>query len=54
MEDWELWREMAQESEKGPWAAEKEVCLRTSASRYYYTAYQAVTALLLYRRVTPP
>ena len=54
MEAWEQWREMAREVEKGAWAAAKEGCLRTSVSRYYYAAYQAATALLLYRKLTPP
>lgn len=44
---------MARESEEAARLAEAGGCLRSSASRYYYAAYQAVTALLLYRGLTP-
>lgn len=54
MEPWRQWQIMAQESEKAARAAEAEGCLRSAASRYYYAAYQAATALLVYRGLTPP
>ncbi|HZP83600.1 MAG TPA: HEPN domain-containing protein [Chthonomonadaceae bacterium] len=54
MEAWQQWREMARESAKAAQQVEAEGCLRSSASRYYYAAYQAVTAVLLYRKLTPP
>ncbi len=54
MDAWELWREMARESEEAARLAEGAGCLRSAASRYYYAGYQAVTALLLYRGLTPP
>jgi uncharacterized protein (UPF0332 family) len=54
MDAWQLWQEMARESEKAARMAELGGCLRSSASRYYYAAYQMVTALLLYRGLTPP
>ena len=54
MEAWQLWWEMACESEAAARQAEADGHLRSSASRYYYAAYQAVTALLLYRGMTPP
>lgn len=54
MTPWQSWREMAQESEKAARLAEADGCLRSAASRYYYAAYQAATALLLYRGLTPP
>jgi len=52
--DWELWIEMAHESLQTAAGAEVGGLLRSSVSRYYYAAYQAITALLLYRGVTPP
>ena len=54
MEAWEQWRELAAESERAARNAAQDHCLRSSVSRYYYGCYQAVTALLLYRRLTPP
>lgn len=54
MEAWEQWREMACESEKAARLAEAGDCPRPAASRYYYAAYQVVTALILYRGLTPP
>ncbi len=54
MDAWQLWQEMARESEEAARLAEAGGCLRSAASRYYYTAYQAATALLLYRGLTPP
>lgn len=54
MADAELWRDMARESFAAGEAMEAAGFLRSAASRFYYAAYQAATALLLYRGVTPP
>ena len=54
MDAWQLWQQMARESEEAARLAEAGGCLRPAASRYYYAAYQAVTALLLYRGLIPP
>lgn len=54
MDAWQLWQEMAWESEKVAQLAEASGYFRSAASRYYYAAYQAITALLLYRGLTPP
>ena len=54
MEAWEQWRDMAAESEEAARLAEAGGCLRSAASRYYYSAYQAVTAMLVYRKVPTP
>lgn len=54
MDAWQSWREMARESEEAARLSEAGGCPRPAASRYYYAAYQAVTALLLYRGLTPP
>lgn len=54
MEPWQLWQDMARESEQAGRLAEDGGCPRSAASRYYYAAYQAATALLLYRHLTPP
>ena len=54
MDAWQLWQEMARVSEEAARLAEAGGCLRPAASRYYYAAYQAVTALLLYRGLKPP
>jgi uncharacterized protein (UPF0332 family) len=54
VEDWELWINMARDSLRAAAGAEAEGLSRSSVSRYYYAAYQAMTAALLYRRVTPP
>ena len=51
---WQLWQDMARESEQSARLAEDGGCPRSAASRYYYAAYQAATALLLYRGLTPP
>ena len=45
---------MARESERAARLAEADGCLRSAANRYYYAAYQAMTAILLYRGLTPP
>ena len=54
MESWQLWREMARESVEAAQLAEAGGCPRSAASRYYYSAYQSVTAMLLYQRVPTP
>ncbi len=54
MMPWQAWRGMAQDSERAARLAEADGCLRSAASRCYYAAYQAATALLLYRGLTPP
>ena len=54
MPTWALWLDMARESEKAGRVTEAEGLYRVSVSRYYYAAYQAATAVLLYRRQTPP
>lgn len=45
---------MARESLRAAYLLEVGNCWRPSASRYYYAAYQAVTAVLLYLGRTPP
>lgn len=54
MEPWRSWLEMAHESQTAARLAEREKCWRSCADRYYYAAYQAITAVLLYRKLTPP
>lgn len=54
MDAWQLWQQIARESEEAARLAEAGGCLRPAASRYYYAAYQAVTALLLYKGLIPP
>ena len=54
MEAWELWMTIARESSEAAQNAVAAGHLRSAASRYYYAAYQAVTALLLYRGLMPP
>ena len=54
MDAWQLWQQMAHESEEAARLAEAGGCLRPAASRYYYPAYQAVTALLLFKGLIPP
>jgi uncharacterized protein (UPF0332 family) len=51
---WRLWQKMAQESFDAGELAIGQRFLRSAASRLYYAAYQAITALLLYRNLTPP
>jgi uncharacterized protein (UPF0332 family) len=48
------WWDLSQESAEGARAAEAAECWRSSASRYYYAAYQSVTALLLHVGLAPP
>lgn len=50
----DAWFAMASESYAGAVRLEKEGYIRSALSRYYYAGYQAVTAALLYRGVTPP
>lgn len=54
MDAWELWIAMARESSETAQLAEAAGHLRSATSRYYYAAYQAVTALLLYQGLIPP
>ena len=54
MEAWQLWQSMAHESEEAARLAENQGYLRSSTSRYYYSAYQSASALLQYRGLTPP
>ncbi len=52
--DWRLWQRMALNSQGAAellWSAGH---LRPCASRVYYAAYQAITAVLLYRGMIPP
>lgn len=51
---WQDWRALARDSETAARNAEAEGHLRSSVSRYYYAAYQAVSAVLLFRGITPP
>jgi uncharacterized protein (UPF0332 family) len=53
-EAWEQWQRMAVESQMAAHLLAGAGHLRPSASRYYYAAYQAATALLLYGKVIPP
>ena len=54
MDAWKLWIAMARESSETAQMAEAAGHLRSAASRYYYAAYQAVTALLHYRGAAVP
>ena len=54
MEAWERWWNMAQESLVAAQSLERLGLVRPCASRAYYAAYQAATALLLYARQVPP
>ena len=54
MDAWERWWEMAQGSLKAAQLLAVQGETRSSASRAYYAAYQAVTAILLYYKMTPP
>jgi len=54
MDAWELWIAMAREASETAQMAEAAGHLRSAASRYYYAAYQAATALLLYQGLIPP
>lgn len=54
MDAWERWLAMAREASETAQMAEAAGHLRSAASRYYYAAYQAVTAMLHYRKVATP
>ena len=58
MKPWERWLEMAQDSLQSArdLGSEHSISahLRSAVSRYYYAAYQAVTAVLLYLSQIPP
>lgn len=54
MANYDLWLDMARDSYAAGEETEALVRLRSAASRFYYAAYQAATALLLYRGLTPP
>ena len=45
---------MARESQTAAIVLEREKLLRSSASRFYYAAFQMSTAVLLYLGLTPP
>ncbi len=54
MDAWIRWLQMAQGSLAAAQALAVQGEARSAASRAYYAAYQAVTALLLYHGMTPP
>lgn len=54
MEAWERWWAMAQGSLAAATLLRTQGEVRSSASRAYYAAYQAITAVLLYQGKTPP
>ena len=54
MEAWEKWWKMAQDSLASALLLQQHGQDRASASRSYYSAYQAATALLLYQNLIPP
>ena len=54
MANWQKWREMARESQAAAIVLEHDELLRSSASRFYYAAFQISTAVLLYLKLTPP
>lgn len=51
---WGRWLAMAHESRAAAVQSQEAGRPRSAASRFYYTAYQAASALLLYCRLTPP
>ena len=54
---WEVWRSWLEMADESMWAAataEDVGCRRPAISRYYYAAYQAVSAVLLYRNIPRP
>ena len=53
-QSWNKWLNSAVESLEAALVLEQHGFLRSSASRGYYAAYQAATALLLYSRQRPP
>ncbi len=54
MDAWERWYQMAQGSLAAAVLLKTQGEARSSASRAYYAAYQAVTAVLLYQGMMPP
>lgn len=50
---WEAWHQMALASQKAAQTLET-TDPRSCVSRYYYAAYQAATAVLLYQEAIPP
>jgi uncharacterized protein (UPF0332 family) len=55
MDDWEKWLGMAVDSvDAGIELGDTPAFTRSAVSRYYYAAYQAVTALFLYEGQMPP
>ena len=54
MASWQQWLLMAVESNNAAEDAQSAKHWRSSVSRYYYSAYQAVSAVLIYRGPTPP
>lgn len=54
MDAWEQWLAMTREASETAQLAEAAGHLRSAGSRYYYAAYQAVTAMLHYRGAAGP
>lgn len=54
MAEWKNWRAMALEAQRAGLLLFDAHLYRSSLSRFYYAAYQGVTAVLLYRKLTPP
>jgi|SRR5579862_2044028 len=54
MEPWRLWLAMALEAHRAARAAEQLQLWRSSVSRYYYAAFSATSAVLLYSGLIPP
>jgi uncharacterized protein (UPF0332 family) len=54
MEPWQQWWNMAMESLEAASTLKANGLWRSSVSRYYYAAYQATSAVLLYRGIPPP
>ena len=54
MDAWKQWLQMAQGSLAAARLLAAQGEMRSSASRAYYAAYQAGTAILLYHGMTPP
>ncbi len=53
MAEWKPWLDMAHGSLKSG-VELQQTDARSAISRFYYAVYQAGTAVLLYRRLTPP
>ena len=54
MATWQQWRDVSRESLDSALLSDGSGLLRASVNRYYFAAYQATTACLIYRRLTPP